>query len=155
MDSSAATKELVRKYYDGLSKKTDWGHLLSDNFLLTGTIAKESRGRDAYVNNQFFKLVRGLTVKEMAIEGEKAFALVNYSLVSPKGKSFSSDVGEFWKGDHKYNCWIRVAGAEKNLAIAFHPIVDSTPVQRKKRESNLVRKLQPLCADPSRVLGPF
>ncbi len=97
MDSSAATKELVKKYYDGLSRKAEWGHLLSDSFLLTGTIAKESRGRDAYVNNQFFKLVRGLTVKEMAIEGEKAFALVNYSLVSPKGRSFSSDVGEFWK----------------------------------------------------------
>ncbi len=97
MDSSSATKELVKRYYDGLSRKTDWGHLLSDNFLFTGTVAKESRGRDPYVNNQFFKLVRGLTVKEMAIEGEKAFALVNYNLVSPKGRSFSSDVGEFWK----------------------------------------------------------
>jgi ketosteroid isomerase-like protein len=60
-------------------------------------VAKESRGRDAHVNNQFFKLVRRLTVKEMAVEGERAFVLVSYSLLSPKGKSFSSDEGEFWK----------------------------------------------------------
>ena len=25
MDSSAATKELVKKYYDGLSRKAEWG----------------------------------------------------------------------------------------------------------------------------------
>jgi len=62
---------------------------------------------------------------------------------------------EFCRGHPKYNYWIRVAGAEKNLAIAFHPMVDSTPVQRKEMESSLVRKLQPLCADPSSVLGPF
>jgi hypothetical protein len=71
------------------------------------------------------------------------------------GESGNLEDREFWKGHHKYNCWVRVAGAEKNLAIAFHPMVDSTPVQRKEMESSLVRKLQPLCADPSRVLGPF
>ena len=71
------------------------------------------------------------------------------------GESGNLDDREFWRGPPKYNCWIRVAGAEKNLAIAFHPMVDSTPVQRKEMESGLVRKLQPLCADPSSVLGPF
>jgi hypothetical protein len=71
------------------------------------------------------------------------------------GESGNLDDREFWKGHHKYNCWVRVAGAEKNLAIAFYPMVDSTSVQRKQMESNLVRKLQPLCADPSSVLGPF
>ncbi len=71
------------------------------------------------------------------------------------GESGNLEDREFWKGHHKYNCWVRVAGAEKNLAIAFYPMVDSTPVQRKEIESNLVRKLQPLCADPPRVLGPF
>jgi len=71
------------------------------------------------------------------------------------GESGNLDDRDFWRGHHKYNCWLRVAGAEKNLAIAFHPMVDSTPVQRKEVESSLVRKLLPLCADPSRVLGPF
>ena len=71
------------------------------------------------------------------------------------GESGNLDDREFWRGPPKYNCWIRVAGAETNLAIAFHPMVDSTPVQRKEMESSLVRKLQPLCADPSSVLDPF
>lgn len=71
------------------------------------------------------------------------------------GESGNLEDRGFWKGHHKYNCWVRVAGAEKNLAIAFYPMVDSTPVQRKEMESNLVRKLQPLCADPSRVIGTF
>ncbi len=62
------------------------------------------------------------------------------------GESGNLDDPEFWRGHPKYNCWVRVAGAEKNLAIAFHPMVDSTPVQRKEMESGLVRKLQPpLC----------
>jgi hypothetical protein len=71
------------------------------------------------------------------------------------GESGNLDDRDFWRGHHKYSCWLRIAGAEKNLAIAFYPMVDSTPVQRKEMESSLVRKLQPLCADPSRVLGPF
>jgi ketosteroid isomerase-like protein len=49
------------------------------------------------VNNSFFKLVRELKLKELMASGEKAFALVNYDLVSSKGKSFSSEVVEFWR----------------------------------------------------------
>lgn len=49
------TKELIDKYYDLLSKKGDWGSLLSDDFLLTGTVQKESRGREAYVSNNFLR----------------------------------------------------------------------------------------------------
>ena len=91
------TRELLEEYYRGLSKKGAWGHLLSEDFLLSGTVTQEIKGRDIYVNNNFFKLVKGLKVKELMASGEKAFALVNYDLVSPKGKSFSSEVVEFWR----------------------------------------------------------
>jgi len=91
------TKELLEEYYRGVSKKSGWGHLLSEDFLLTGTVTQETRGRDVYVNNNFFKLVRGLNVTELMVSGEKAFALVSYDLVSPKGRSFSSEVVEFWR----------------------------------------------------------
>ena len=94
---SEATKDLLNRYYASLETKAGWGALLSDGFLLTGTVAKESRGRDLYISNGFFKLVKGLKVKEMIIEGESAFALVNYDLLSPKGKTLSCDVAEFWK----------------------------------------------------------
>lgn len=90
-------KELLKNYYEGLSRKSGWEQLLSENFLFTGTVAKETRSRDVYVNNGFFKLVQGLKVKEMVVEGESAIALVNYDLVSPKGKTLSCDVAEFWK----------------------------------------------------------
>ncbi len=96
--SSATTRELLKRYYEELGKKSArWGDLLSENFLLTGTVPKESRGREAYVNNNFFKLVRSLRVKELIVDGEKACALVNYDLISPKGNPFSSDVAEIWK----------------------------------------------------------
>ncbi len=91
------TKELLEEYYRGVEKKGGWGHLLSEDFLLSGTIAQETRGRDAYVNNSFFKLIRGLKVKELIEDGDTGFALVSYDLVSPKGKSFTSDVAELWK----------------------------------------------------------
>ena len=88
--STSTVKELLNKYYDGLASKGDWHSMLSDEILLTGTIVKESRGKKPFVNNNFFKMVRGLKVKEMIVENEKACALVSYDLTSPKGKSFSS-----------------------------------------------------------------
>jgi ketosteroid isomerase-like protein len=96
-ETMSTVEGLLGEYYSGLSKKGGWGDLLSDDFLLGGTVPRETRGRDAYVNNNFFKLVRGLKVKELVASGEKAFVLVNYDLVSPSGKSFSSEVVEFWR----------------------------------------------------------
>src|SRR5579875_1449707 len=80
------TKELLEEYYRGVEKKGGWGHLLSEDFLLSGTIAQETRGRDAYVNNSFFKLIRGLKVKELIEDGDTGFALVSYDLVSLEGE---------------------------------------------------------------------
>ncbi len=91
------TKWLLEEYYRRLERREGWSHLLSEDFLLSGAVAQETRGRDAYVNNGFFRLVRGLKVKELIVDGETGFALVGYDLVSPKGRSFSSDVAELWK----------------------------------------------------------
>jgi len=96
-ENPSGIKGLLKEYYDGIAKGGGWGHLLSENFLLTGTIARESRGKGAYMNNNFFKLVKALKVEEMIAEGNSGFALVRYDLVSPKGKPFSLRVAEFWK----------------------------------------------------------
>ena len=96
-EGSSETKALLKKYYEGVRKGGGWGQLLSEDFLLAGTIAKESRGRDLYVNNSFFKMVKELEVEELIAEGSSGFALVNYQLASPKGRAFSSRVAEFWK----------------------------------------------------------
>ena len=97
MEKPMTTKELLNKYYEVLSGKGEWGSLLSENFLLTGTVAKEARGRDVYVNNMFFRLVKSLKVRTMVIDGERACAVVNYDLASPKGDSLSCDVAEIWQ----------------------------------------------------------
>jgi ketosteroid isomerase-like protein len=97
MTSSAETRALLNRYYDGLAKKEGWQSLLSDDVLLTGTVAKESRGRDLFVDNNFFRMIKGLKVRQMIIENENAFALVGYDLVPPKGTAFSSDVAEIWR----------------------------------------------------------
>jgi hypothetical protein len=39
------------------------------------------------VNLGFWKLVKGLKVKEIIVDAEVAFALVNYNIASPKGYS--------------------------------------------------------------------
>ena len=82
-----------------MSKGTDWGALLTDGFLLTGTVTNETKGKGAYMGNNFFKMVRGLRVKELITEDISGFALVSYDLVSPKGRPFTSEVAEFWKAE--------------------------------------------------------
>jgi ketosteroid isomerase-like protein len=97
MTSSAKTRTLLQKYYDSLSKNEGWQTLLSEDVLLTGTVVQESKGKDAFVHNNFFRMIKGLKVRQMIVENENAFALVRYDLVSPKGTSFSSDVAEIWR----------------------------------------------------------
>src|SRR5512138_908500 len=117
---SQPIRELLKAYYHGLSLKGDWHSMLSDDILLTGTIAKESRGKDAFVNNNFFKMVQSLTVKQMIVDGENACAIVSYNLTSPKGKNFSSEVAEIWKAkDHKLESlaiYFDTAGFQKSMA---------------------------------------
>jgi ketosteroid isomerase-like protein len=97
MNASKVTKEILEKYYEGLSKKGDWHSMLAGDILLPGTIAKQSRGKDLFVNNNFFKMVKSLKLKEMIVENDAACAIVGYDLMSPKGNSFQSDVAEIWK----------------------------------------------------------
>ena len=108
--SHSETVDILNKYYKGLYSRGDWHSMLSDDILLTGTIAKESRGKEAFVNNNFFKMVKGLKVKQMIIENGNACAIVSYDLMSPKGKSVSSEVAEIWKVK---------AGKLSSLAIDF------------------------------------
>ena len=98
MSTSEQTKEILQHYYDGeLSRKESWQSLLSDDIMLTGTVAQESRGKELFVNNNFFKMVKSLHVKQMIVENENACAVVSYDLVSPTGTHFSGDVAEIWR----------------------------------------------------------
>jgi ketosteroid isomerase-like protein len=90
------TRELLNKYYKALSSKGDWHSMLSPDIVLSGTIARETKGKEAFVSNNFFKMVKSLKVKQMIVEEENACAIVSYDLVSPKSKRFASEVAEVW-----------------------------------------------------------
>jgi hypothetical protein len=53
--SHSETIDLLNKYYRGLLSKGDWHSMLADDILLTGTVAKESKEKDAFVNNNSSK----------------------------------------------------------------------------------------------------
>lgn len=56
-----------------------------------------------------------------------------------------SDRG-FFRNHHRYNCWIRqTGGSEDKLYISVHLMPDSTESDRKKIESELINKLDPIC----------
>ncbi len=97
MTSSIEAKDLLGRYYASLLAKGDSGEFLSDGFLLSSCIDKPAKGKSAISGNMFFKLVKNLKVKSMIVEGDRACAIVNYTLVSPKGDSFSCDVAEVWE----------------------------------------------------------
>ncbi len=61
------------------------------------------------------------------------------------GESENLDDRGFWKGHHRYDCWVREAGSHSNLSIAIHPMPDSTLVERMLVESRLVKQLDPQC----------
>ena len=90
------TKKLLSEYYKCLSGKGPVGALLSEDIVLSGTVAKENRGKEAFLNNLFFQFIKSLEVKTMIIENDCACAVVRYELVSSKGGGLSCDVAEIW-----------------------------------------------------------
>jgi ketosteroid isomerase-like protein len=91
------TKETVLKYYDGVARKEGWQQLVSDDIAYMSP-AFNANTKTAYIEAAagFFKMVKELNVKELVTEGDKAFALVHYDLVSPKGKTGICDVAELF-----------------------------------------------------------
>jgi ketosteroid isomerase-like protein len=80
------TKETVQRYYDGVARKDGWQSVISENMAFAQPGAS-TKGKDAYVEvtARFLQKVRGTKVKELIIDGDKAYALVDYEVVSPKG----------------------------------------------------------------------
>lgn len=108
MYTARGIEQLLERYYGDIAGKKTWDSLLAEDFLLSGTVVKETRGRQAYVDNPFFKLVREARVKEMLAQGDRAFAIVSYDLLSPKGRAMTCDVAEFWKAEAGRLCSIAI-----------------------------------------------
>lgn len=96
------TKELLEVYYKGLNQKNSWDSVISDDFKFIGgdmTNQEPVLGKQAYIEilNRFGRLFHTMRVKEMIIDGNKAFVRANYDYVFPNGKAISGDVAELWK----------------------------------------------------------
>ena len=83
-----ATKETIKKYYDGLEQKSGWQSAISDEIIFNGG-GQTSKGKTAYIDatNRFLHVVKTSRIHELIIEGNKACVLVDYSLLSPKGNT--------------------------------------------------------------------
>ena len=96
------TKELLDAYYKGLGKKQGWETSISDDFkFIGGDMTKPGPvvGKQAYIEiiNRLSKLFEQVRVKEMMVEGDKAFVIANYDWKFPSGKNINGNVAEIWK----------------------------------------------------------
>jgi ketosteroid isomerase-like protein len=92
------TRDTVQAYFDALKEKRDWQSFLADGmkFASFGTPLKQLVGRDAYLEStkRFFSLIKGLEVRDILVDGDKACVLSRYDLQPPGGPAFESNVAE-------------------------------------------------------------
>lgn len=101
MENSKSTKQLLKSYYEGFAQKKGWESIISDDFKYIGGDMTDTTpivGKDAYIEviNRFSKVYQTMRVKEMIVEGEKAFVIGNYDLTFANGVSMNGDVAEVW-----------------------------------------------------------
>ena len=63
------------------------------------------------------------------------------------GESGNLSERGFYKNHHKYECWIEKAGSEDKLFIGIYTMPNSTEEERKKLESEILKKTKPPCND--------
>jgi ketosteroid isomerase-like protein len=95
------TRDTVEAYFNNLRGKRDWKTSLADemSFVSFGTPSKQLTGRDAYVQStkRFYSMIRGLEVRDILVDGDKACALTKYDLQAPSGPVFESNVAEIFE----------------------------------------------------------
>lgn len=101
MENSASIKQLLERYYEGFAKKEGWESVIADDFKYIGGDMTDTTpivGKDGYIKviNRFSKVYETMRVKEMIVEGEKAFVIGNYDLKFANGVSMNGDVAEVW-----------------------------------------------------------
>ena len=95
------TKELLEAYYHGFAQKSGWESVIADDFkFVGGDMTKNTPivGKLAYVEviKRFARLFTSMRVKEMIVEGDRAYVCGNYDYLFPNGKSINGDVAEIW-----------------------------------------------------------
>jgi ketosteroid isomerase-like protein len=96
-------KQLLDTYYAGLKQKSGWDSTIADDFRFTGgnnmTKPDPVVGKAAYqgVISRFSRMFTAMRIKDLVVEGDRAYALTNYDYAFPNGKTVSGDVIEVWQ----------------------------------------------------------
>lgn len=122
------TRETIESYFHALRSGGDWRALLADDLTFANRVAraKETAGKSDYLASTagFFAMVTDVETLQLLVDGNRAATLSRYTLSTPDGRGFTSDVAEF----------LTVAdGAIAELTICF----DTAPYP------------QPLASEPS------
>jgi len=90
------TKEIIKKYYKGISRKDGWQSLISDKLVFSRPGLFTLNAKDFYIKEttEFLRMVRSIKVEKLIVEDDKAFALVGYKMITPKGTKGKWDVAE-------------------------------------------------------------
>jgi ketosteroid isomerase-like protein len=96
-------RQLLDTYYAGLKQKAGWDSTIADDFQFVSgnNMIKPDPvvGKAAYqaVISRFSRLFTAMRIKDLVVEGDRAYALTNYDYSFPNGKKTSGDVIEVWR----------------------------------------------------------
>jgi ketosteroid isomerase-like protein len=92
-----STKETIERYFKGLNEKKGWEGSIADDMIFVGATTK-TKGREAYVQTTlgFLKVVTGVRVSNLIVEGGNACVEAHYDIVSPKGNASVCKVAEIF-----------------------------------------------------------
>ena len=95
-----ATVDTIQGYFDSLKQKKEWQSFLADDMIFTSFTSpvRKVAGKNAYLEatKRFYSSIVSMEVRDMMIQGEKAWALTRYELKHPSGNNFISDVAEIF-----------------------------------------------------------
>jgi ketosteroid isomerase-like protein len=94
------TRETIQAYFDKLKAKGDWPSLLAEDVAFASFTIPVRRidGRAAFLEStkRFYGSIAGMELRTLLVEGDRGCALTHYTLRSPVGSSFESDVAELF-----------------------------------------------------------
>ena len=94
------TVDTIQAYFDSLKQKKEWQSFLADGIVFTSFTSpvRKVTGKNAYLEatKRFYSSIVSMEVRDMMIQGEKAWALTRYELKHPEGYNFGSDVAEIF-----------------------------------------------------------
>lgn len=99
-----AIQSMLQTYYQGLARKSGWHEVLAEDFAFTGCDMLKPQalvGRAAYaqVIDRFSRIFRDVQVRDMIVDGDKAFVVAHYDYLFPDGQQLDGDVAEYWTAE--------------------------------------------------------